>query len=172
MNIDAVNLTLTQIKSLGINAFDTLNNVSTKVPLSSLAFSKGSDENVTLLHDPISKMGIIMKKIALSSIFPSKVDIRPFKKGLATFAQDLTESDIGILNNKYSTPIVIADPNILNTASSFDVVCIKDFVTFCRTFGFYELTLNDVHLSKSNGKLIISVNSTHNYFTGFIEVLV
>lgn len=172
MNIDAVNLTLTQIKSLGVNAFDTLNNVSTKVPLSSLVFSKGSDENVVLLHDPISKMGIIMKKITLSSIFPSKVNIRPFKKGLATFAQELAEADIGTLNSKYSTPVVIADPDILNTASSFDAGSIQDFVTFCRTFGFYELTLNDVHLSKSDGKLTISVNSTHDYFTGFIEVLV
>jgi hypothetical protein len=171
-NVDAVNFSLAQIKSLGINAFDRINNTQTSVALGTLAFKKATDDDKVLLQDTLSKSGILMKKISLDSIFPSGISLRPYKKSIYQEQDQITEAMGVKLNTKYSTTLTVVDPNVLNTATSFDKDSVRDFMTFCRVFGFYELTLSDVHLSTVDGKLIISVNSTHDYFTGFIEVLV
>ena len=172
MNIDPLNLTLTHLKVIGVNAFDKLNEVITTTPPGNLIFTKSTDNEKVLLIDSLSKSGLLMNKFSLSSLFPSVLDIRPYKKDLLTHQKELTSASNLTLTKKYSTTLTVADPDILNTATSFDAASVKDFFTFCRVFGFYDLTLSDVHLSTIDGKLIISVNSTHDYFTGFIEVLV
>lgn len=172
MNIDSLNFTLTHLKSLGIEVFDATNNVKTNTPPNSLVFTKASSDANVLLVDTLSKSGMLMKKFQLGDLFPSVIDIRRYKKKITMAQKQVDESTVDALNNKYSTSLTVTDPDILNTASSFDADSIKDFFTFCRVFGFYELTLREVHLVTIDGKLIISVNSTHDYFTGFIEVLV
>lgn len=172
MNIDPHNLTLTHFKAIGVDAFDKLNGVTTSTPPSNLIFTKSTDDEKVLLIDSLSKSGLLMNKFLLSSLFPSILDIRPYKEGLFRHQKELTSFSNLALTNKYSTTLTVVDFDILDTATSFDTASVKDFLTFCRVFGFYELTLSDVHLSTIDGKLIISVNSTHDYFTGFIEVLV
>ncbi|QZA70595.1 hypothetical protein AH04_114 [Erwinia phage AH04] len=172
MNVDAVNLTLTQLKSLGLSAFNKLNGVVTSLPPSSLIFTKASADDKVLLQDVQSKAGVLMNKISLGSIFPDGIDIRPYKKAIVQEQNQVNELTAAALNTKYATTLTVNDPDVLDTATGFDPASVRDFLTFCRVFGFYELTLNSVHLSTIDGKLIISVNSTHDYFTGFVEVLV
>lgn len=172
MNIDALNFTLTHLKSLGIEAFDALNNVKTNTPPDHLVFAKSSSDDKVLLVDTLSKSGLVMKKFHLGDLFPSVIDIRLYKKSVFITQTQIDGKTVTTLNNKYSTNLTVTDPDVLNTASSFDENSVRDFFTFCRAFGFYELTLRDVHLVTVDGKLIISVNSTHDYMTGFIEVLV
>lgn len=172
MNIDAMNFTLTHLKSLGIGAFDALNNVKTNTPPDHLVFAKSSSDDKVLLVERLSRSGLVMKKFQLADLFPSVIDIRLYKKSVFITQNQIDKDTATTLNNKYSTNLTMTDPNILNTASSFDEGSVRDFFTFCRTFGFYELTLREVHLVTIEGKLIISVNSTHDYLTGFIEVLV
>lgn len=172
MNIDSLNFTLTHLKTLGVTQFKKLNNVKVKTPPTNLMFAKSSSDDKVLLVDNLSKSGMLMKKFYLGDLFPSVIDIRPYKKSIFITQKQVDSSTVKKLNSKYSTDLTVTDPDILNTASSFDEDSVKDFFTFCLAFGFYELTLREVHLVTVDGKLIISVNSTHNYFTGFIEVLV
>lgn len=172
MNIDALNFTLTQLKSVGIQAFDNLNKVKTTAPLSGLVFSKSTEDDKVLLQDALSKSGIIMQKFSLQSLFPSVIDIRRYKKGMLINQPKIDGVTAEELNNRHSTKLTVGDPDVINTASSFDPAAIRDFLTFCRVFGFFDLTLRDVHLNVMDNKLIISVNSTHDFFTGYVEVLV
>lgn len=172
MNIDAVNFSLNHLKVIGLSAFDKLNGTTTTTPPDNLVFAKATVDDKVLLQDSMSKNGILMNKIVLGSIFPTGIDIRPYKTKIFQTYEPITQSGADTLNAKYSTVLTVTDPAVLNVATGFDTDSVRDFLTFCRAFGFYELTLNDVHLSTIDGKLIISVNSTHDYFTGFIEVLV
>lgn len=172
MNIDALNFTLTHLKSLGVDTFDTLNAVKTDTPPDHLGFVKSSCDDNVLLADMTSKTGLVMNKFHLTDLFPSVIDIRPYKKNVFITENKIDSQGVDILNSKYSTKLTITDPDVINTASSFDENSVRDFFTFCRVFGFYELTLREVHLVTVDSKLIISVNSTHDYLTGFIEVLV
>lgn len=172
MNIDTLNFTLTHLKGVGIETFDKLNGIKTNTPPGNLMFAKASADDKVLLVDTLSKSGLLMKKFYLADLFPSVIDIRPYKKKISINQKQVTGATVTTLNNKYSTELTITDPDILNTASSFDEASVRDFFTFCRAFGFYELTLREVHLVTIDGKLIISVNSTHDYLSGFVEVLV
>lgn len=172
MTIDPLNLSMMQIKSLGVAAFDKLNNVSTRISLDQLSFAKASADDKVLLQDNISRVGVVMNKVALNTLFPGTLDIRPFKRGVVRRQSVLTESRAAKLNNLYGTDLTVVEPEVLDTATAFDRESVRDFMTFCRVFGFYNLKLSEVHLSTIEGKLIISVNSTHDYFTGSLEVQV
>lgn len=172
MNVDAVNISDTHLKQLGITIFNHLNNTNSTIPPSSLVFLKTGSSDKVLLQNPITKVGVLMNKISLSDLFPKTLDIRPYKKGVEIKKKILDEEGARILNDKYATNVVVIDPNVLNTSTAFDIDTVRDFFTFCRVFGFYTLSLDDVHLNSVDGKLVISVNSTHDVFTGFIEVLV
>jgi hypothetical protein len=172
MTIDPLNLSMMQIKSLGVAAFDKLNNVSTRISLDQLSFARASVDDKVLLQDVTSRVGVLMNKVSLGSLFPADLDIRPFKKGVMRRQKTITAAKAVKLNNLYGTDLVVSDPDLLDTPTAFDTDSVRDFVTFCRVFGFYNLKLSEVHLVTIEGKLIISVNSTHDHFTGSLEVWV
>lgn len=172
MSLDIINVSDAQLKRLGLSIFNRVNQRDVDVPLSDLVFEKTTDNDKVLLQNPMTKSGILMKKIALQDIFPAGINLRPFKIRFVKNAQEMTADDVAMINERHATDIVTIEADILDNPTSYDIELVKDFVLFCRVFGFYELGISDVTLNKYDGKLTIMVVPTHTLFTGYIEVLI
>lgn len=172
MSIDIVNVNGSRLKKMALNLFNRLNGTDADVPLTDLIFERTTIDGKVLLQNPSTKTGVIMDKIRLEDIFPKTLDLRPFMAKFVKNSPALDATDVTKLNERHSTIIAVEEANILNSITPFDTELVKKFVLFCRVFGFYELSIGDVTLNETNGKMGISVVSTHPVFTGHLEVLV
>lgn len=172
MSVDIINVSLNHIKQIPIDVFNNVNKTQVSPPLTDLDFQSTGEDGTVLLNNPTCKGGVVINKIALDQLFSKEVDLRPFIKGSNRKTSELFANQVDDFNTKHSTEVVMVEANILNAPTVFDVELVKNFVLFCRVFGFYELGIGDVNLNQNDGKMIISVPSTHKLFTGYIEVLV
>lgn len=172
MTVDVINVDASHLKEVAISLFNSENNMKSTIPLSSLEFRKTADANKVLLQDPVSKAGIVMSKINIATIFPTVLDLRPFKNVIYNTAKKIDGTQVDKFNNKYNTDLIVEESDILDTRTAYDPELVKHYVLFCRVYGFHQLKLSECSLSIVEDKLYISVNSTHELFTGYLEVLV
>jgi hypothetical protein len=172
MNADVLNITPGHLKQMGIDIFNSLNREKINIPLDMLEFRSTGDDSKVLLQDPITKAGVILNKINISDLFPKTISIRDFKGTVKTTAKMAYSSDVSSINSRLATAVVTQEADILDGATMFSQDAVRDFVTFCRVYGFYELKLTETYLAPYDGKLLIAPSPTHKLFTGYIEVLV
>lgn len=171
MSIDVINVTAAHIKQLIVDLFNKINKVNSAPDLEHLSVEKLSDNKV-MLQNPMSHTGVVFNKIHLNNLFPDIVTLRNFKEGLSNQAPILEAEHVDKFNTKHNRILTSVEMDILRTPTTAPLDVVKDFILFCRVFGFYELDIGDVTLMSQEGKLIISVNPTNKLFTGYIEVLV
>jgi len=170
MTIDVINVDGRVIKSAVLKAFEKLNDVKVSPNLGLLSIEPVCDKNV-MLQDPNTKSGVVLHKVKLRDFFPKTISVRAFKN-VTTNAQALTPEEVNGFNEKYGVELVNAEKDVLKGMSQAPVETVRNFILFCRVFGFYELDIGDVSIYEHNGVMTISVNDTNKFFTGYIEVLV
>lgn len=171
-SLDVLNITSSHLKQIGVDAFNKTTQGNASPPLSQLDFKRTGDNSKVLLQDPVTKSGIVMSKIDISTIFPKTVSIQEFKTEQICTALPVYKGYAARMNARYSVAVVSEEIVLINANTNLSIDLIKNFVTFCRVYGFFELKLNDVNLIDDSGKLIIIVNESNPLFTGRLEVLV
>lgn len=171
MSVDVINISGKRIKKLILNVYNRTNESKLNADLDKFVFEPVGDDKV-LLQDPITKRGVLFSKINIKTLFPDNIDISPFKNNLSYSRQPMSVSDVDRFNEKHNENIVNEEMNILKSPTGFPIDDVKEFVLFCRVFGFYELDVGDVTLIRSNDILYISVNETHPVYYGVLEVKV
>lgn len=171
MNVDVISVTADKIKRAVIKLFNLVNGTHSNPELPQLSFERLGDDKV-ILQNPDTGSGVVINKIPISSIFPQIVSVREFKAGITSNAPIISNEHVDRFNLRHERVIVGAEVDVFKYQTPVSTETAKDFLLFCRVFGFYELDIGDVSLISEEGKLIISVNSTNKLFTGYLEVLV
>ncbi|EBY9764020.1 hypothetical protein D5W64_12980 [Salmonella enterica subsp. enterica serovar Saintpaul] len=171
MSVDVINISGRRIKKLILNVYNRTNGSKLNADLDKFVLEPVGDDKV-LLQDPITKRGVLFSKINIATLFPNNIDISPFKNRLVYSRQPMSVNDVECFNEKHGETIVSGEMDILKSPTGFPIDDVRDFVLFCRVFGFYELDVGDVTLIRSGDILYISVNETHPVYYGVLEVKV
>lgn len=171
MTVDVVNINDRDVKRHVISLFEKANNITVTGDTDNLGLLQVTDAE-SMLQDMSTRNGVLFKKIPLGSILPKTLDLRPFKTKTEGKAPELQPKDVSAFNTKYGSELVAEEKDILSGQTPFTVEQVKDFVLFCRVFGFFELDISDVTLIHYDGVMNITPNHTHKLYTGSIEVLV
>jgi hypothetical protein len=171
-NLDVLGVTNLHLKQIGVEAFNKLNEKNVQLILPQLNYVRTGDKDKVLLQDTVTKSGVVISKINIADIFPEIVSIQELKVKQICTALPVYEGYADKMNSRYSVNVVSEQIELINANTSLEIGLIRDFVMFCRVYGFFELKINDVNLVKNEDKLIIVVNENHTLFTGRLEVLV
>lgn len=171
MSVDVINIGSERIKRYALDLYNKANQSNIEMDVDRLTFESVGDDKV-MLQDTVTKRGVLISKISLQSLFPNVIDLRPFKHNRLTALGIMHPTNAAHFNEKHEATLVDPEINILKSSTGFPIEDIKEFILFCRVFGFYELDIGDVTLIRSNDTLYISVNDTHALYTGVLEVKV
>lgn len=171
MSVDIINTNTKRIKEYVINLYNKANQTEVNPDLDQLVFENIGDDKV-ILQDPATKRGVVFKKIDITSLFTKIIDLRPFKEKREMSLGGMHPSNVDRFNDKHNHQLVSPEVNILKSPTGFPVEDVKEFVLFCRVFGFYELDIGDVTLIRSGETLYISINDTQPLYYGVLEVKV
>lgn len=171
MSVDVINISSRRIKRILLSVYNRANETQLSADLDKFVLEPVGDDKV-LLQDPITKRGVLFGKINIKTLFPNNIDISPFKNNLSYSREPMRVSDVDRFNEKHNEDIVSEEMDILKSPTGFPIDDVKEFVLFCRVFGFYELDVGDVTLIRSGDILYISVNETHPVYYGVLEVKV
>lgn len=171
MSVDVINVSGMRIKRLILDVYNKTNNSNMNADLEKYVLEPVGDDKV-ILQDPMTKRGVVFNKIDLSRVFPPNLDIRPFKNKLEHTEGSMSVAGAERFNEKHSGYLVDPEVDILKSPTGFPVEDVKEFILFCRVFGFYELDIGDVTLIRTDDIFYISVNATHPVYYGVLEVKV
>lgn len=171
MSVDVINIGSERIKRYALDLYNKANQSNIEMDVDRLTFESVGDDKV-MLQDTVTKRGVLISKISLQGLFPNVIDLRPFKHNRHTALGIMHPTNTTHFNEKHEATLVDPEVNILKSSTGFPIEDIKEFILFCRVFGFYELDIGDVTLIRSNDTLYISVNDTHALYTGVLEVKV
>lgn len=171
MSVDVINIGSERIKRYALDLYNKANQSNIEMDVDRLTFESVGDDKV-MLQDTVTKHGVLISKISLQGLFPNTIDLRPFKHNRHTALGIMHPTNATHFNEKHEATLVDPEVNVLKSSTGFPIEDIKEFILFCRVFGFYELDIGDVTLIRSNDTLYISVNDTHALYTGVLEVKV
>lgn len=171
MSIDIINVNGRHTKQLAVDAFNRVNGINANPDFRQLEFESSSVEGTVILHNPSTQKGVVANKISLGDLFPKTVDLRPFKTRTGNLPE-ATKDAVQLINAKHNTELAHVGKDVFKGRTNITEEEAKNFLLFCRVFGFYELDVSDFTIFSYDGKMAMSVNPSHKLYTGFIEVLV
>lgn len=178
MTVDIISISSLDCKESAVTLANDVNDKELSINPAALQPIPAGGQYKSLLMDPVTRLGLLIKKVKLQDIFPSPIDIKPFSKStgsqLPPFnkGEESIAGDVASFNAKHGSELLHVEKDILNNPSSYPKEWVRDFVQFCRVTGFFDLGIADVTLSKSDNVLMISVVETNTLYAGQIEVLV
>ena len=172
MAVDVLNITLDDVKMAAVDMYNQVNGVQENISLEHTTVSKAPQEETLYMNTGARGVGVLMDKILLQDILPTRFDLRPFKDQVSMQGKELDSDDVDTINNKYNAEIVTAERDILKSPTNLSKETLINWVLFCRVLGFFELDIGDVTLTEVEGMMYVSVNPTHAIYYGFVEVLV
>ncbi|QGH71950.1 hypothetical protein N1M2_87 [Klebsiella phage N1M2] len=170
MTVDVISISREDIRNYVVDLYEIANGCRATVDTSSLEPERICD-GTTMMQNSQTKSGVLINKINIADLFPNTIDITQYKAphGVLSVMQG---DDADSFNNKHGKLLVSPEMDVLKSQTPFAVEDIKDFILFCRVYGFWELDIGSVTLIRYNGKLRIQVNQGNKLFHGFIEVTV
>ena len=178
MSVGLIDISDKAIQGAVIRVLNELNETTLQVDLDTLEFVPGSDSYLTLLEGGV-RAGVLIGKVNISELFVSNLDLGPFKQRSLIKQQvrseyELNEAQtlVSDFNNSRDIPLLQLAPDGYDVPEGIAEDVAKDFLLFCRVFGFWELNFQNTILNKQDGILHISVVETHPVYTGSLEVLV
>lgn len=169
MTVDVISISREDIRNYAVDLYETANGCRATVDVSFLEPERIC-ETTSMLQNPTTKSGVLIKKINIADLFPNTVDITPYKasQGVLTIMEG---DDASSFNEKHGRRLVSPEMDVLKSQTPFAVEDVKDFLLFCGVYGFWELDIGSVTLVRHNGNLRIQVNQGNKLFCGSIEVI-
>ena len=178
MNVNLVTAFGATVKSSILSVMNEYNDIRTNVPVSNVEFFHSSDKH-TLLKELTTTAGVLVNKISISSLLPSKLDITSFKnidkarfRLQSDFEIEVLQKKILDFNEKREIPLIgLKESECVNKLDVPEDTW-NDFILFCRVYGFWILNAEELVLNKIDDTLFIGVVPTHPIYKGSVEVKV
>lgn len=170
MTVELNNIDRNLIKRELLNCINFVNRVNITVDPCELSLTSSLIPNSCLLKQLDSGRGVFFDKIHLNLLFSDVVDLTFIRKTLdegnqITTKYDLDKSPPGV------RPYLKPREENYHIPLEYDEGTVKCFYLFCRTVGFFDLSINDVNLTRNHNEVTIEVLPDHPYYKGMITVL-
>lgn len=178
MSIQLMNVFDLTVKRDLVNGFNEFNSEERTPVLEYTFFHEVGPEHLSLMEGT-THAGFVSNKIEVTHLLPPKLSIRDFK------GEKKHNSQIPMLTDKAAILELVSCFNSSRDIQNADIEqryqmlpetltedVFRDFMLFCKVYGFWVLTWEEVSLLKQDGVLYISVDHTHSTYKGTLEVLV
>lgn len=174
MNIEISNVCQDRVKEVAINQQRGYCSHELNIQKDNISLVRSGGNHI-LVKDTDSSAGVLINKLDLATMFPDVIDIRPFKKlegGQATteYSPEATSAFVSEFNKELECELLLTNCDVLKRPTRYTVELLREFVLFCRVYGFWQLDASDLDMCIDNDVLHIAVVNTHEHYTGNIKV--
>lgn len=139
-----------------------------------LILQRSGDNNI-LVRDIDNPAGVLISKLDLATMLPDELDLRPFKNNpsqqlTAEWPQTSLEAFVSHFNKDLHCELVGIEHDVLVRPTRYSKELLKEFILFCRVYGFWQLDSMDFDMNMDGEYLYLTVVATHERYTGHIKV--
>lgn len=193
MNIDITTVCEKRVKSTVSWVVNKANDTQLQLDVDQIYLHTSSDKRI-LVKDVSSSSGVLISKLDIANLFPSNIDLRPFKyvdKSKQQITPELSPeqltSRVNEFNKNRAIEMVNEIKDELGVFVETDESLLRDFFLFCKVTGFWELSPDEVTIGRTiseiqtedgddisliEERVIITVVVTHPHYCGTVEALV
>lgn len=170
MTVELNNIDKVKIKKELIECINFVNRTNLKPEPSELLLTSSLIPNSCLLKQLDNGRGVFFNKISLNLLFPDTVDLSFVRNNVDKETQVSKEYDIET-GPSCTRSFLKKTENNYHVPLGYDEKAVKCFYLFCKVTGFFDLSIDDVNLTRIENTLTIDVLPDHAYYKGMITVL-
>lgn len=174
MNIEISNVCQDRVKEVAIGQQRAYCSHELNIQKDAISLVRSGNNHI-LVKDTDSNAGVLISKLDLGTMFPDVIDIRPFKKlnrtqVTAEYPPEAARTLVSEFNKELECELLLVDCDVLKRPTQYTAELLREFILFCRVYGFWQLDASDLDMCIDNDVLYISVVNTHEHYTGNIKV--